>query len=352
MARAMGRAGETNETAEWIEDATAVVATFRAAGDRRLELEALLGLAAARSEAGLADADDWRTIATLARELGDHDVTIRAIVNTATYLIDERPVDVPSALGPARELAESWGLSERLAWIDYADSEAALVSGDWERGIAAGLRAFELGEARSFHRVAVRTLSALLPMASLRGRHDVVTRAHDWYDLAARRSLPDSPYGRVLHAAAATWFATAGLIPPQLPDPRHLEDGLRLEPSGPAWLSCLATILGAWRTAGRIDLCRDALASIVEAQRQAVLPSTLADGAIGVERAMAEAAGGDPAAVVRLARSALVPLREVGAAWWIARALRTLERVDAATNDEQREAAAIERRLGLGGPAV
>ena len=349
MARAVSRAGETNETDAWIADATAVVATTRAAADRRLELEALLSLTNARGEAGLADADDWRAIAALAGELGDHDVTIRATINAATYVVDERPAEVPAALARARALAEAWGLAERLAWIDYTECEAMLATGDWERGIEAGLRAFDLGEARSFHRVAVRTLSALLPMASLRERVDVVARAHAWYERAARRSLPDSPYGRVLHAAAATWFAASGLVSPALPDPSHLRDGLRLEPSGPAWLACVAAILGAWRSADRIDDCRDALEGIRDAQRRAASPSTLADGAIGVEAAATEAAGGDPAAAAALARAALGPLREIEAPWWIARALRILERDDAATDVERSEAAEIEHRLGLAG---
>ncbi len=352
MVRAMSRAGETNETDPWIADATAVVATSRAAADRRLELEAMLSLTGARSEAGLADADDWRAIAALAGELGDHDVTIRATINAARYLVDERPAEVPAALAPARSLAEAWGLTERLAWVDDSECEAMLVTGDWERGVDAGLRAFDLGEARSFHRVAVRTLSALLPMASLRGRHDVVARAHAWYERAAQRSLPDSPYGRVLHASAAAWFAAAGLVPVRLPDPGFLGDGLRLEPSGPAWLACVAAILGTWRSADRIDDCRDALEGILDAHRRANTRSTLAEGAIGVEAAATEAAGGDPAAAAALARAALGPLREIGAAWWIARALRTLERIDAATDVERSEAAEIEHRLGLVGHAV
>ena len=129
-------------------------------------------------------------------------------------------------------------------------------------------------------------------MAGLQRRQEVIAHGRAWYEEAARRSLPDSPYGRVLHAAAAIWFGRAGLIPVELPDPDRLRDGFSLEPSGPAWLGCLATVLGASRAAGRLDACRDLLEASIEAHRRAAMPSTLAGGALDVELAAVAAVGG------------------------------------------------------------
>jgi hypothetical protein len=179
----------------------------------------------------------------------------------------------------------------------------------------------------------------------------VVERGWAWYAEAAGRSLPDSPYGRVLYAAASVWFQRAGITDGELPDPARLADGFALDPGGPAWLAGLGTILGAWRAAGRLDDCRTALAAATEAHDRSAMPSALASGALAVELAAIEAADGrDPTEVAAIARGSLAPLRRVDAAWWIARALRTLERVGEATAEERAEAVAIEHRLGSIGP--
>jgi class 3 adenylate cyclase/tetratricopeptide (TPR) repeat protein len=353
LARARGRSGDTNEAEPWVADATAALAIARSTEDRLLELEALVDVASARGEAGIGSPGDWQEVMTLAGELGDWDTAARAAINEAGYLTDERPADVPAALRPAREIAEAWALSERLAWIEYSECEAGLATGDWDRSLAAGAVALDLGEGHGFHRVVVRTLSPLLLIAGSRGPQEIIARGRAWYGDATRRSLPDSPYGRVLHAAAFVWFGRAGLAPVALPDLDRLRDGFSLEPSGPAWLGCLATILRAWREAGELDICRDALAIAIEAHRRATMPSTLADGALAVESAVLEAAaGGRPIDVARVAHQALSPLGRVGASWWIARALRTLEGVGAATDEELAEAASIERRIQLRGPAI
>jgi hypothetical protein len=190
-------------------------------------------------------------------------------------------------------------------------------------------------------------------MASLTGRQDIVARGHAWYTRAAARTLPDSPYGRILNAAAMVCFGRAGLIPAEPPDPDRLRDGFGLESSGPAWLTSTALILGAWREAGRLEAAREALTASTAAEDRAVVKSLLAQGALALEDAAISArSGADPDAVIAAARSALGPLRRVGAAWWIARALRAIEQAGGATGAEISEAVAIERRLGLTGPAT
>lgn len=68
--------------------------------------------------------------------------------------------------------------------------------------------------------------------------------------------------------------------------------------------------------------------------------------------ALAAAGGADPHEVRVIARRSLAPLRQVGAAWWIVRALRLLEGAGDASDAEVAEAMAVERRLGLADAAV
>ena len=354
LSRGRARAGETNEAEPWIADADAALATARRVGDRRLELEALRELAAANGEAGRGSADDWRPVVDLATALGDWAIVVRATVNAAGYAIDVRPAEVSTMLAPVRAVAEANGLTEPLGWVGYTDCEASLASGDWPHGLETGLAALELAEERAFHRVAVRTISALLPMAGGRGDEAVVRRCLRWYEGARDRPLPASPYGRVLHAAAETWFDRFGLERHVPPDPAALAEGLATEPYGPAWLAGLAVIFRAWRDVGWLDAIEAAVAASRSALEQSPTGSALSSGALAVEAAILRQASGDRAAVIaEAARSSLDRLRPIGAAWWIARAIRVLEATGpgGATADELAEAESIETRLGLSGPA-
>ncbi len=355
LARASGRGGETNEAGPWIDDASTALAIAREAGDRPLELAALSELAWARDEAGDVTVDDFRAIDALARELGDWDAAAGAMISESGFLLDERPADVPTALQPARDIAETWLLTERLGWVLQRTCEAGLATGDWDRGIGAGMDAVDLGESGGFHRVVVRTITSLLVMGGWRGDRDIVARCQAWYQEAEGRGLPDSPYGRVLFANASAWFGRFGLIPPSAPDPDRLREGLSVEPSGPAWLGCVATILGSWRADGLLAPCREILDSSGQALGRARAPSSLAVGAMAVELAALEAASGKSATEVEaIVRGGLPVLRRVGAAWWILRGLRLLERLDRASRAERSEARDLEGSLGLpiDGPGV
>jgi hypothetical protein len=188
-------------------------------------------------------------------------------------------------------------------------------------------------------------------MAALRGDRQTLVRGHDWYVEASRRSLPESPYGRVLRAAAMAWFGRAGLTVDRPIDLESVREGFALEPSGPAWLAALAVLLETWRDAGAVRAAAEGLALARSSHQAAVLGSRLTDGALAVEQALVEEAAGQDGAV-ESARLALMSLRPVGAGWWIARALRVLERAGAAKAEEVAEVAKIERRLGLVAPAA
>ncbi len=348
LARGRARSGETNEGETWVADAARAVAIAETTPDRHLQLTARFDLAVARAEVGDVGADPWASIATFARELGDWDTAAQALTTVGFQTIDEHPAETAAILAPAREIAASQGLPERLGWIENLGCEAGLASGDWDGCLVSGIAALDLAERHGYHRLAVRTLSPMLLVAGHRGRRDIVTRGHAWFMAARRRSMPDSPYGRILGAAADVWFARAGLVAAGPPDPEPLLDGFGFEPGGPGWLGCLATILGAWRAADRLDTCRSALEATAAALGRATVPSTLAVGAIEVERAAVMAAESRPEReVAAVARGSLPALRRVGAAWWTARALRLLEGVDDATPAELDEATTIEARLGL-----
>ena len=348
LVRGRARSGETNEGEAWIADASQAVTIAETTADRRLQLTARFDLAIARAELGYVDTDPWTAIAALAGELGEWDTAAQASTTVGFMMVDERPAEIAAMLAPAREIAESRGLPERLGWIEYLGCEAGLASGDWDASLAAGTAALDLAETHGFHRLSVRTLSPMLFVAGHRGRHDIVARGHAWFETARRRSMPDSPYGRVLGAAADAWFAWAGLVPANPPDLARLLEGFALEPGGPGWLGCLDTILGTWRASGRLDACRQALDSTAGALSRAAAPSTLAAGAIDVEWATLLAAeDGAPDEAASVIRRGLPALRSVGAAWWIRRAIRLLELGHDATPEELVEAAAIEGRLGL-----
>lgn len=356
LARASGRGGETNDAGPWIADARTALEIARVAGDRPLELAALRELAYGLDEAGLATVDDLRAVSTLARDLGDWDAAAAAMIAESGFLLTERPADVRAALRPAREIAETWLLPERLGWVLQRTCEADFAAGEWEEGMAAGIEAFELGLANGFHRIAVRSLTPLLVMAGWRGEADLVARGRRWFEEAeGRRTLPDSPYARVLFANASIWFGRFGLIPPTPPDPDRLGEGLAQDPSSPAWLGCLTTIFGVWRSVGWLEPCREALAAATTALDRSSVASSLARGALAVEQAAVEqASGADPARVEAVVRGGIPTLRQVGAGWWMLRGLRLLEGLDRASSAEQTERRALERRLGLptNGPGV
>ncbi len=352
LSRGRARAGETNETSPWIADADRALAIAGAIGDPRLELDARAEAASARAEAGAGQAEDWLPVVELARAMGDHGLEARAIVNAASFILDERPLELRPAIAPARDIAEAYGLSERLGWIGFVTTEADLATGAWDSGVREGLATLELAEAHGFHRVAVRTISCLAPMSALRGDVAALTHAQRWYETARGRSLPMSPYGRVLHAAAESWFQRGGLETHDLPDPDDLAEGLAMEPSAPSWMACLAVIFGAWRAAGMVEPVRDAIEASTRALYGSGTPSRLARGALILERAVLAETLGDPDTAVVQALNALPVLRGIGAAWWVARAIRVLERAGRADPSDLADRMAIEAALGVRDPVL
>ena len=355
LARSRGRTGETNEAEGWVRDCERAIDAARAVGDDDAEYEFRRDLAGARSEAGEATADDWVDLRELAHARRDGLTEVSASINLAGYSMDSRPADVPDILGPIRELAVARGFVEHLGWIDQVIAEAALGSGDWDSAVDAGLRAVELGERHGYDRISVRSWSAVLPAASLRGRASVLEHAAAWFGERAGK-LPDSPYGRILHAAAALHIAAGGRRRSAGAGPGALRPAFRiwLNEGGYAWVAATDVIVDTWfacraarlrrRPPGRSRRCSSS-------RRARRAPRRVRR--FDLVRAKRDlAAGGGDMRVVDRVRQQLAILEGMGVPYWMARAIRVLEQSGVATDGEIARRAAIEARLGVVRPTM
>ena len=354
LARSRGRTGETNEAEGWVRDCERAIDAARAAGDADAEYEFRRDLVRARGEAGEATVDDWVELGAIARARNDALTEVSARIAVAGYRMESRPADVPDILEPARELSLARGFVERLGWIDQVVAEAGLGSGDWDAAVDAGLRAVELGERHGYDRISVRSWSALLPAASLRGRTDVLEHAAAWFHERTGR-LPDSPYGRVLHAGAALHGAAGGVGAATTPDLEHVRPAFRiwLDMGGYAWIAATDAIVDAWFEAGRLDWIDELLAGAGAAPLSPDSPSPTTTAAFELVRARRDlAAVGEPERVADRVREQLTILEQLDVPFWIARAIRFLEQAGVATDAEIAERAAIETRLGVVRPTL
>jgi class 3 adenylate cyclase len=352
VARSRGRTGETNDASGWVADCERAIETARAAGDADAEYDLRCDLGRARSEAGTATGADWTELAELAATRGDVTGEVSARLMEAAYRMDEAPAETLKRLPPTRDLAVARGLVERLGWIDQLAAEAALGAGEWDTTIEAGLRATTLGERHGYDRISVRSWTALLPAASLRGEREVLERAAAWFAERQGR-LPDSPYGHVLHAACGLRIA-AGLGQPL--DPSDLDQirpaiPLWIDQGGYEWPAATDAILDAWFAAGRLDWIR--VVTEGAAPRLPSEPSPAQLAALELARVRLEAALGE---VDReregRTRRVLAAFRSIGLPYWEARAIRVLEAFGAATAGEAAEREAIEARLGVVRPTL
>ena len=354
VARSRAQTGETNEAEGWVHDCERAIDAARAVDDDDAEYEFRRDLVRARSEAGEATANDWVELGAIARARNDALTQVSARIALAGNSMESQPADVPDILEPARELTLARGFVERLGWIDQVIAEAALGSGDWDLAIDAGLRAVELGERHGYDRISVRSWSALLPAASLRGQIGVLEHAATWFGERAGR-LPDSPYGRILHAAAALYRAAGGVGTTPLPHLEHVRPAFRiwLAMGGYAWLAATDVIVDAWFAAGQLDWIDELLVEAGAVALSQDSPSPTTGAAVELVRARRHLAAGRGAVpVAERVREQLTILRRVGVPFWIARAIRVLEQSGVATDGEIAERAAIEARLGVVRPTL
>jgi hypothetical protein len=346
VSRAMGALGAGGPSPEIEERLVRALELARQEDDPRVELQALGALAMVRSESGRDDPQAWREVAEAARTLGEWSTVVSASTNQIWALIDDRAGEAYAPIEETRHLALAHGLTEDAGWTLYQEAETAFVDGDWERALAVGLRAVDLGEANAYLRLTVRTLHVLIPIASVRGDRQVLQRAASWYGaLEGGFEFPASPYSRIIRTAQNLELAAHGLWPPEVPEvePRIASFD---NASGPSWSAALDRVLRAWVEAGELDGADRALAHLADSLAKAAETSALELGTQDLMRGRLAHARADHDGAAGHARSALEYFRISAAPWWIAKALRLQERAGAADEQLVAEVSRIEQQLG------
>ncbi|MFI5253955.1 MAG: ATP-binding protein [Candidatus Limnocylindrales bacterium] len=341
LAASMARYFVTDRAEDLLPAARKALAIARREGDAELELLALEQRTFdedAPIEAFLAA---WQELGQLAARAGRWEQASRAL-RTQGMVATDLSLDPHPFFDAAAEVALAHGLTEALAWTEYGRTEVDFGAGEWDRAWLSGLRALELAEDGSYHRIAVRTWHAIVPIAEARGRRDVLERALRWY-VDHESFLPDSPYGRLLYRSMRLRFAAAGLIPPFEHDVDPLLASFEGDLSGATTLAAADTVVTAWLRDARLAAASEALARMEGPAHRTRFPDVLPAWQVLAARLL-EAEGEGPVAV-GLARSALPALRAYPMPPWTARAIRALEAAGAATEEELAEAAAIEARL-------
>jgi hypothetical protein len=346
---ALGAGGPTPAIKAQIERAAELA---RASGDVRTELRARQAVAVMRSESGLDDPTEWRLLAEDAVRAGDWAMAVAAMRSYAMSLMDDEAVRSFEPLERTREAAAAHGLTEDVGWTDYLEAEAAFVTGDWERALAAGTRAMDLGEQNAYRRLVVRTIHVLVPIAAVRGNRQVLERAARWYESLALAKFPDSPYARIVRPAQDLELAAYGLAAPYVPEVDARLVSFEGEPGMPSFAAAIDRVFRAWLEAGEVDGSERALAVMTAAVPGFTNPTALALGTYQLMRGRLAHAREELPAARSAALEALRLFRVSDAPWWIAKAIRLLERADAADEKLVAEVERIERHLGAIAPTA
>ena len=313
-----------------------VLAIAVAARDRDLELDARMWL---RLDDG--NEEEWRRIADIAVEIGRLDAAAQALrVLTALTFPDRLDLGLARAAEHAA-FSLAHGLTEEQAWADYWQSELRFQRGEWDDAWAFAMRAIDLGTEHAYHRATVRTWHVATLIADARGDAETLRRAGAWVE-ARRRDFPDSPYGRLTQLQVDLLVARGEASQGPSADVGRLLPSLSEEQFLPSWYGAADLVVATWIDRGDIDAARTAASAFASVDRPAA-------GEFG--RGVAWLIDGRVSGSAEQARDALDAFRAVGTPWWTAKALRLLESLGSVTDAEREEAEAIERRLGLAGPA-
>jgi len=244
------------------------------------------------------------------------------------------------------QLAQAHGLTEEIAWTAYARAEVGLVSGDWGKAWEGGLSALGLAESNAYHRVAVRSWFTLGPIAAAQGRADVLERAQRWLQ-EHENILPPSPYGRFMRTAMDVHSARFGIVPGFTPEADALLETFEEWGSLPSWYSAVEAVVGELLRAGEVEGARQILDRMAR-WNDFPLTSEFGRSVEALLRArLLHAEQTHPDRVAESARRALKGFRSGKALWWIAKAIRLLERIGEASPAESAEAARIEQSLAI-----
>jgi hypothetical protein len=336
----------SDDSADVAPAARAAIDIAERSGEVHLDLEARTTL---HGMGGLGPAEmarETERLVALALRLGRPDVAARSLRIGATATAD-LGLDWEPMLDRSAQIAQDHGLLEPLGWVEYTRGELAFSEGRWDAALASTSRSIELGIRHAYHRIVVRSWYVATPIAIARNDLPLLRRAHDWHE-SMRPYFPDSPFGRLMHRGFDLRAARAGLGGQKAPDVDWLLPSFEQEPEMASWLDAADEILRHWLEHGELDAVGDALGRMGAMGGQRTRWSI---GAREVMRSRLLLARGEAAAATDVARAALPVLRPVRSTWWIAKALRLIERAGGAASDEIDEARSIEVRLGAIAPA-
>jgi hypothetical protein len=116
--------------------------------------------------------------------------------------------------------------------------------------------------------------------------------------------------------------------------------------SGPSWLLAVERVFATWLEAGELEGANQAVTRMA-AQAFVLETTELGRGTIDLLAGRLALAQGSRDVAAEQARAAIARFRAVGARWWIAKALRDLERAGTSTEDERGELQRLERELRI-----
>src|SRR4029077_12099712 len=134
LGRARCMHGLTNRYDDTAPDCERVLGIARRVGDRELELDARTVLGAPRSEAGLtAGPEEWVEVEKIARELRRWRTVSSALLSQCD---GSEPDTALELIERSMEVSREHGLTQGLAWAEYALSELLFGRGDWDGSLA------------------------------------------------------------------------------------------------------------------------------------------------------------------------------------------------------------------------
>jgi hypothetical protein len=347
---ALGAHGPSPETGQMMQQALDLA---HESGDALTELRAREALLVFHAESGRYEPSEFEALVGAARAAGDHGVEVSASLNAAGMLGDDHAAETFDLLAHARELALAYGLTDDVGWTYMFEAEAAFVTGDWDRAVAAGKRSMDIGESNAYLRLTVRNIHVMVPIAAVRGDMAMLDRAASFYrSLEGKFEFPDSPYSRVIRVAQDLELAAAGLWPPYLPDVEPRLVSFQDEPTGGAWSAALDRVLRAWLESGELEGAGRALDAMEQALPRYSNVSQNGLGTYKLMRGRLALALGHRELTIEFASSALEHFRACKAPWWIAKSIRLLQSSGAADEQLVDEVEEIERRLGAIGPTL
>jgi len=310
----------------------------RTVGDQELQLETRMWSVWDASDVGQMRAE-WAEIERLAHDLRRWPDVAEARRTLAGLCL---PDDLDGTIEAATRLAtfaEAHQLDEPGAWANYYRSEVEFVRGDWDRAFACGLEAVELGESRSYHRVAARSWFVVVPIAAARGDRATLERAVAWYE---PRGFPETPYGLISRSAVDALIGRAGLTTGFRVDLEKLEPSIAEGGGLPSWFEAVDIVVEQGLADGQVLEARRVLEIFgATLERESSVTGEAARALLEARIALAE--NGDRVVV----RERLSLLRAFGAPWLQLKCLRLLVDAGVADTSELAEARALEGELGI-----